>query len=65
MKYPNLEDQQPSEPEIYDNVIKNNKSHGIYLTGEGVNAYIEKNEIHENKKCGIKLMDYAKAEIVD
>lgn len=33
--------------------------------GDGSNPLIKENEIFDNKKCGIKLMDEAWADIVD
>jgi len=33
--------------------------------GDGSNPLIKENEILDNKKCGIKLLDYARADIVD
>lgn len=52
-------------PTIRYNLLKFNHFNAILVQGEGSNPLIAKNTILENKRCGIKLIENSRAEIVE
>ncbi|CAI2360731.1 unnamed protein product [Moneuplotes crassus] len=51
-------------PTVKGNSISNCKFNGIQIQGDGLRVMIHNNTINNNRKCGIKVLDLAKADIV-
>ena len=51
------------EPLIWRNIIENNSANGILCQGDKCTADIRGNIINLNRKVGIKVTEFAKAEI--